>query len=137
MKKTMNAIQRRYMIAVAAYETLTFEENEIERKYIEKNNITGDDGELVSHIWVLDDEELFDKVNAELANLPESKENNEKQNAAREELKLAENAMIEYGLSIAPAGLRDTLSKGAKSDYNIRKKLIDLVYKLDVSTVNA
>jgi hypothetical protein len=40
-------------------------------------------------------------------------------------------------LSIAPAGLRDTLSKGAKSDYNIRKKLIDLVYKLDVSTVNA
>ena len=43
--------------------------------------------------------------------------------------------MIEYGLSLAPAGIRATLAKGAKDNYTTRQKLIDLVFRLDVSTV--
>ena len=43
--------------------------------------------------------------------------------------------MIEYGLSIAPAGIRSTLAKGAKDNYTTRQKLIELVFRLDVSTV--
>ena len=43
--------------------------------------------------------------------------------------------MIAYGLSIAPAGIRDTLERGVKENYTIRLKVIDAVFHLDVSTV--
>ena len=47
----------------------------------------------------------------------------------------AEDRLIEYGISIAPAGIRATLTKGAKDNYAARQKLIDLVLRLDISTV--
>ena len=46
-----------------------------------------------------------------------------------------EEAMIAYGLSIAPAGIRATLERGVKENYTIRLKVIDAVFHLDVSTV--
>lgn len=55
--------------------------------------------------------------------------------AAEESLKAAEDAMIAYGLSIAPAGIRATLERGVKENYTIRLKVIDAVFHLDVSTV--
>lgn len=56
-------------------------------------------------------------------------------NAADAALKAAEDRMIGYGLSLAPAGIRATLAKGAKVNCATRQKLIDLVLRLDVSTV--
>lgn len=50
-------------------------------------------------------------------------------------LEAAEDAMIAYGLSIAPAGIRDTLERGVKENYTIRLKVIDAVFRLDVSSV--
>ena len=47
----------------------------------------------------------------------------------------AEEVMIAYGLSIAPAGIRATLERGVKENYTIRLKVIDAVFHLDVSTV--
>ena len=55
--------------------------------------------------------------------------------AAEESIKAAEDAMIAYGLSIAPAGIRDTLERGVKENYTIRLKVIDAVFRLDVSSV--
>ena len=52
-------------------------------------------------------------------------------------LKAAEDRIVEYRLSLAPAGIRSPLEKGAKDSHATRQKLIDLVFRLDVSTVPA
>ena len=43
--------------------------------------------------------------------------------------------MIEYGLSLAPSNVRATLEKGARANYTTRQKIIELVLRLDTSTV--
>lgn len=81
------------------------------------------------------DEAVFDEANkksaAEIAACGLEAEYND----ARAALIAAEDRLIEYGISIAPAGIRATLTKGAKDNYAARQKLIDLVLRLDISTV--
>jgi hypothetical protein len=57
--------------------------------------------------------------------------------AARAAVKDAENALIEYGLSIAPVEIRETLRKESRRILTIRERLIDLVMRLDTRTVKA
>ena len=47
----------------------------------------------------------------------------------------AEQELIKYGLSIAPKKERDILTKAAKSDYVTKMKIVELVMRLDASTV--
>jgi hypothetical protein len=69
--------------------------------------------------------------------LPECKANFDQILKARELLKQAENALIAYGLSIAPAREREILSRSAETNYTTRQKIIDLVFRLDTKTVHA
>ena len=41
-------------------------------------------------------------------------------------LRAAENALVEYQLSLLPASLRETIANRIKKDYNTRRKFIDL-----------
>ncbi len=135
MKRTTNKVQREYMVAKALVKTLEEREKEMERAYIAAHGITNPDGTIPERICSILDEAVFDKANEESAAEMAACGLEAEYNAAQDALKAAEDRMIEYGLSLAPAGIRATLEKGAKGSYTTRQKLIDLVFRLDVSTV--
>ena len=57
--------------------------------------------------------------------------------SARSDLKAAEDRLISYGLSLAPAGVRATLEGAVQRNAATRAKVLDLAFRLDVSTVRA
>lgn len=132
---TTNSAQRAYMLAKAHLQALRNQEAEIERAYIVAQGIRNGDGTIPERVYCIDDMETFDRANEETAAEIEGSGLWADILAAEEALKAAEDVMIAYGLSIAPAGIRATLERGVKDNFTIRQKLIDLTFRLDVSTV--
>ena len=123
------------MLAKANLDALEEIEADIERKYIAEHNIINADGTTPTRIFCIDDDATFEKANAESAELPEMKANFKDVLEARDLLDEAENGLVAYGLSIAPEKERTVLEKAAVTNYTTRRKIIDLVLRLDVSTV--
>ena len=137
MKKTMNKIQLAYMVAKARVQEIESQQEEIEKKYIADKGIVNPDGSTPDFLWCMEDDAAFEKANEECSALIVSAGLESALNAARDTLKIAEDNLIAYGLSLAPAGVRATLEQGAKQNATTRQKLIDLTFRLDVSTVSA
>ena len=137
MKKTMNKFQRAYMIAKAHVQEIESRQEEIEKKYIADNGIVNPDGSTPEFLWCMDDDAAFDKANEAVSALISAAGLESGLNAARDALKTAEDRLIAYGLSLAPASVRATLERGVKQNATIRQKVIDATYRLDVSTVRA
>lgn len=137
MKKTMNKIQNSYMVAKAHVRQIESQQEEIEKKYIADNGIVNPDGSTPEFLWCMDDDAAFDKANEEVSALISAAGLETALNAAKADLKAAEDRLIAYGLSLAPAGVRATLERGVKQNATTRQKLIDLTFRLDVSTVTA
>ena len=137
MKKTMNKFQRAYMIAKARVQEIESQQEEIEKNYIADNGIVNPDGSTPEFLWCMDDDAAFDKANEAVAALISAAGLESGLNAARDALKAAEDRLIAYGLSLAPASVRATLERGVKQNATIRQKVIDATYRLDVSTVSA
>lgn len=135
--KTTNKYQRNYMLAKSLLETLRLSAEETERKYIADHGIINADGSIPERIYCIDDESVFDKANEAMGKLFEESGMQKDLNEADDTLKKAENDLIAYGLSLAPKAQRDTLTKASATNYTTRQKIIDLVLKLDVSTVRA
>ena len=132
---TTNSAHRAYMLAKAHLQALKDREAEIERAYIIAHSIRNADDTIPERVYCIDNMETFDRaVEATSAEIEGSGLWADIL-AAEESLKAAEDAMIAYGLSIAPAGIRATLERGVKENYTIRLKVIDAVFHLDVSTV--
>ena len=132
---TTNSAQRAYMLAKAHLQALKDREAEIERAYIIAHSIRNADDTIPERVYCIDNMETFDRaVEATSAEIEGSGLWADIL-AAEEALKAAEDVMIAYGLSIAPAGIRATLERGIKENYTIRLKVIDAVFHLDVSTV--
>ena len=137
MKKTMNNAQRAYMIAKARVQEIESQQEEIEKKYIADKGIVNPDGSTPDFLWCMDDDAAFDKAIEEFSALISAAGLESALNAARDDLKAAEDNLISYGLSLAPAGVRATLERGVKQNAATRQKLIDLTFRLDASTVSA
>jgi len=135
MNLTTNKVQRDYMLAKAYLDTLESEHKELERNYIKTQNIINADGTIPEAIYCIDDEETFERINYEFSVLPENTAHWEKILEAKRTLKQAEQRLIDYGLSFAPIKEREILIKAASHDYVMRQKIIDLVMRLDVSTI--
>lgn len=133
---TINKAQRTYMAAKALLQTLEAQEAEIEKAYIAAKGIRNADGTIPERVYCIDDTETFDRASAETAAEIESSGLWADILDAKQALGVAEDAMIAYGLSIAPPSVRVTLERGVKANYTIRQKVIDLVFRLDVSTVS-
>ena len=122
---TTNSAQRAYMLAKAHLQALKDREAEIERAYIIAHSIRNADDTIPERVYCIDNMETFDRaVEATSAEIEGSGLWADIL-AAEESLKAAEDAMIAYGLSIAPAGIRATLERGVKENYTIRLKVID------------
>ena len=137
MKKTMNKIQNSYMVAKAHVRQIESQQEEIEKKYIADNGIVNPDGSTPEFLWCMDDDAAFDKANEEVSALISAAGLESALNAARAALKTAEDRLIAYGLSLAPASVQATLERGVKQNATTRQKLIDLTFRLDASTVSA
>jgi len=135
MKKTTNKFQDAYMIAKAYLETLEAQEREADHQYIIDHGIKNPDGSIPECIYCIEDEETFDRANAEQAAITEKSGLWNQILSARAGLEIAEEKLIQYGLSIAPEHEREVLMKAVKEDYTVRMKVINLVLNLDVSTV--
>ena len=109
----------------------------IEKKFIADNGIVNPDGSVPEFLYCMEDDAAFEKANAECAALIASAGLEEELNAARAALKAAEDRLIAYGLSLAPAGVRATLEKAVRNNAATRAKVLDLTFRLDVSTVSA
>lgn len=135
MKREYNTEQRTYMLAKAHLETLKGIQDDMERKYIAEQGVTNEDGETPNAIYCIDNGETFDRISQAFSELPETKALWPEILEAEELLKQAEEQLITYGLSIAPAKQREILARAAETNYTTRTKIIDLVMRLDVATV--
>ncbi len=132
---TTNSAQRAYMLAKAHLQSLEEQEAEIEKAYIIANGIRNADGTVPERVYCIDDMETFDRANEETSAQVEGSGLWADILAAKQALDAAEDAVIDFGISLAPASIRGTLERGTKENYTIRQKLIDAVFKLDVSTI--
>lgn len=125
------------MVAKANIQEIESRQDAIEKKYIADKGIVIPDGSTPEYVWCIDDEATFEKANSELSALIISAGLEDELNAARAALKTAEDRLIAYGLSLAPAGVLATLERGVKQNATIRQKVLDATFWLDVSTVSA
>jgi hypothetical protein len=125
----MNRVQKNYMASEAALKEIEAALAEKELKFLQSR------GRKEAHVWAIEEEAIFDLLNVEFSATVKGMA--AARTAARLALKDAENALIEYALSLAPAGIRETLRQGARDYLKIRKDLIDTAMRLDTSTVPA
>lgn len=137
MKRTMNKIQKSYMTAKARVQEVESQQEAIEKKYIADNGIVNPDGSVPEFLYCMDDDVAFEKANDECAALIAAAGLEAALLSARSDLKAAEDRLISYGLSLAPAGVRATLEGAVQRNAATRAKVLDLAFRLDVSTVRA
>lgn len=132
----LNTQQKNYARARSLVDALRAQAEQIEQDYIQKNGIVNPDGTIPAHVWTIDDEAIFDRANEATAPAIDALGGYEAEKLLRE----AEDDLIRFGLSIVPAKERQVLGDrcfGRNGHYvhvDVRKKVIDLAFKLDVST---
>ena len=111
-KRTMNAVQTAYAKAMAKYSAAREIIKDMETRYIAENHIVNDDGKTPNYLWMMDDEKAFDVHNERFGKIVADSGMEKKENDAREELRKAEDALIAFGISLAPKNIQETLKKG-------------------------
>ena len=134
-KQQGKAAQAAYMQAKARVQSIEAQQQEIEHEYIRTHKITNEDGTAPGSLYCIDDDALFEQACNDCNTLTEAAGLNAAYSEAQSELRRTENDLISYGLSLAPAGVRATLEQATKTNASTRAKLIDLAFRLDVSTV--
>lgn len=134
-KQQGKAAQAAYMYAKARVQFIEAQQQEMEREYIRTHKITNGDGTVPSSLYCIDDDALFEQACDDCGALTEAAGLDAAYSEAQSELRRTENILIAYGLSLAPAGLRATLEQAAKTNASVRAKLVDLAFRLDISTV--
>jgi hypothetical protein len=134
-RKTLAYLQGRYMVAKAFLETLECKAAESERQYIADRGIKNPDGSMPERIYCIEDDAVFSEAIAEYCEIFDSSRLGRDIAETRELVKYLEKYLIEFGLKMAPAKQREVLERAVKKDAAIRQKLVDLVFRLDASTV--
>lgn len=136
----MNAEQKAYALARAAYQLAKDEIKRYEQDFIVRENVHNQDGSVPDHIWALDtdfDEDYFDGLCDKLYAEEGFRALCDAETEAYKNLQAAEDKLIDFSLSLPmPADVRKTLSEHRK-DYKVRDRLIDLAFRLDTRTVKA
>lgn len=134
----MNKIQSNYRYAKATFEMFENQERKYEIDFMSKKNIVNDDGTKATKVYMIDDEELFDKVNLEYEAAVTGCGLWGKLIKAKEELKKAENELLKFALDIIPDAMKDTketLKEAVKTNFKVREQVIENALKLDTKTL--
>lgn len=122
----MNKVQKNYMIAKAKAESAQAEYSAYMREWLHGNGYDVDD------IADIEDDSEFEAA-CDLFLDPHQIKLNNLLNLAKKDLTSAENELIGFGLSLAPKSVRETLE--SSKSIEVRKKLIDLSFRLDCKTI--
>ena len=131
----MNKLQKTYMITRLHLDALISLQDELEKKYISNKGIVNIDGSIPNHLWCMDDDAAFEEANKEFEALIVANGLDKELNEARDILKSAEDELIVFGLSLAPDNIRAILEEAVKKNAIIRKKVLNLAFNLDTSTL--
>lgn len=125
----MNKQQREYALAKAYHETKWKQKQQYETDWLQQH------GRTENFIFKLphdnECEKLSEKYYADETALTLDNE----YHSSIDRLKKAEDALIEYGLSIIPDGLANQIRNGLHL-HKIRERMIDIVFRLDTKTVS-
>lgn len=135
-EKHLKDCQKDYAVAAAAVKAIEEEITMAEREYIRNHRIVNAEGIFPDHIYCIDDETVFEKANLEFSQIIVGKGLESALNEAKSNLLKAEESLLTYGISIAPEAVRETLRRGVNSNYSIRCRLIDMVFRLDTETMD-
>lgn len=133
----MNRIQKKYLKAKSELDALLFQSQKIESDYIKENNIVNKDGSVPECVYMIDDDEAFEKANTETEGAIEGLGIH----TARENLWKAENNLITFALSLVPEKVSKPLLErcfGLNQKtilYKVREQVIDLAFQLDTRTI--
>ena len=131
----MNKVQREYAKAKIAYRAAMLAEAQVEKDWIIANGYKNQDGNSPDRIFMLDcSKEDFDLISTKLTDDSEHQKAYDALIETEKALRVAEDNLIEYGLSIVPAGVAETLRK-VKNEYKYRNHLIEAVIALDTRTI--
>ena len=131
-----NKFQNAYSNGLALVKLIEDEIAEVEAAYIKEHGIVNPDGSIPTRVYCIADKAVFDAANEATAAIIERRRLNTELVKLKEALRIAEDNVIEYGLSIIPPGMRsEKFNEAVKTDYTTRQKFLDMVYKLDVSTI--
>ena len=134
----MNTYQNNYALAKAFVDEIKEQIADIEKEYIREHNIANPDGSVPAAIYCIDDQRVFDEANEGCSAIVISKGLDKANTEAFEMLRTAEDALIAYALSLIPTQQeRETLQKSVKHNNTIRKKVLDLAFRLDTKTIPA
>lgn len=128
----MNKIQRDYAIAKAAAEAADMQQVENEKQFLTESGIKNSDGSTPTAIWLINDENDFLRLSEAWEKSPLNQIEVVRESWAV--LETAEDALIDWALSIIPVGVSKTLN-AHRRDYSTRRKILDLAFNLDISTV--
>ena len=128
----MNKQQRDYAIAKAMAESAGKHQSENLKQFLIASGVKNSDGSVPTAIWMIDDENDFLRLSEEWDKSPLNQI--ESVRRAEDILEAAEDALIDYALSIIPSGVANTLN-AHRRDYSTRKKVLEISFRLDVSTV--
>lgn len=133
----MNKQQKEYAAAKALVMVIEEKIVDIESAYIKEHNIVNADGSIPKMVCcIIDDEAAFNTANEEVSDIIDSQGLSKDLAEAKETLRIAEDTLIDFGLSIIPPAIRSKkLDQAIRTDYTQRKKFLDMVSKLDVSTI--
>lgn len=132
----MNRLQREYAEARATVDAIHATMEQVEAEYCTVHGYTDEDGNPVKRIYQIDDDAQFEAANNGFWALHE--QDAKEENAASKALREAEDALIEWGISVMPSSMKreaETLERGADRFTWVRSKLIDLAFRLDARTV--
>lgn len=133
--RAMSSEQVAYVVAKVLYDAAEADRKSKEKAWLASQGVKNADGTTPDTLWAYDGpEEEFDRIctafeddvfmTAAAMHVDEACKN----------LRAAEDKLIAYGLSIAPANIRDVLQANIRK-YDVRRKIIDLTFRLDTSTV--
>jgi len=137
-----NKYQADYIAKKEICKALTAQCAKIERDYILSHNIVNKDGVVPVALWLIDDDETFKKACDDIGDKLDEVGSCEAEKA----LKIAEDNLIRYGLSIMPVFMKKEKQilenacfglNGYYRDIKTRVEMIDCTMKFDTSTVPA
>ncbi len=129
--------QRAYNQARQASELAGAMASAHERAFLAARGATDRRGQPARCLWQIENDAVFDALEAEYQADPEAVKLQKDDMAARAALIKAERDLVAWALSIVPAGVRSTLAPAAEKDHATRKKIIDLAMRLDASTISS
>lgn len=133
--KAMSSEQVAYMVAKVLYDAAEADRKSKEKTWLVAHGVKNQDGTTPDTLWAYDgSEEEFDRICTAFENDVFMTAAAKHVDEACETLRTAEDKLIAYGLSIAPANIRDVLQANIRK-YDVRQKIIDLTFRLDTSTV--